>query len=149
VAALKAQVLEAMKAAMKAGDKARLSAVRLILAAIKQVEVDQRKELEDPEVLAVLDKMVKQRRESVSQYESAGRDDLAARERAEIEVIQEFLPTPLSEPEIEALIDEAIDATGARDIKAMGEVMGWLKPRLQGRADMGAVSAKVKSRLSS
>jgi hypothetical protein len=93
--------------------------------------------------------MVKQRRESVSQYESAGRDDLAARERAEIEVIQEFLPTPLSEPEIEALIDEAIDATGARDIKAMGEVMGWLKPRLQGRADMGAVSAKVKSRLSS
>jgi uncharacterized protein YqeY len=147
VTALKPQIQEAMKAAMKAGDKDRLGAVRLILAAIKQAEVDQRKELEDTEVLAILDKMVKQRRESITQYESAGREDLAARERAEIDVIQEFLPAPLSEAEIEALIDEAIGASGAEDIKAMGKVMGWLKPRLQGRADMGAVSAKVKSRL--
>jgi uncharacterized protein YqeY len=147
MAALKPQIQEAMKSAMKAGEKERLGAIRLILAAIKQVEVDERRELEDPDVLAVLDKMLKQRRESIAQYESAGREDLAARERFEIEVIQQYLPTPLSEQEIEALIDQAIAETGASDIKGMGKVMGWLKPKLQGRADIGAVSATVKARI--
>jgi uncharacterized protein YqeY len=147
MAALKPQIQEAMKSAMKAGEKERLAAIRLMLAAIKQVEVDERRELEDPDVLAVLDKMLKQRRESITQYEAAGREDLAARERFEVEVIQQYLPTQFSEQEIEALIDQAIAETGASDIKGMGKVMGWLKPKLQGRADMGSVSATVKARL--
>jgi hypothetical protein len=132
---------------MKAGDKSRLAVIRLMLSAIKQVEVDERKELSDPDVLAILDKMTKQRRESAAQYEQAGREDLLDQENYEISVLQEFLPAALSDEEIATLIEETIAATGAASIKDMGKVMGQLKPRLQGRADMGAVSAKIKARL--
>lgn len=136
-----------MKAALKAGEKERLSTLRLMLAAIKQVEIDSRKELSDPEVLAVLDKMCKQRRESISQFQQAQREDLADKEARELIVITEFLPAALSDAEIDALIDEALEQTGASDLKGMGPTMAWLKPRLQGRADMSAVSARVRSRL--
>ncbi len=145
---LKEHIASEMKAAMKAGDKRRLGVLRLVLAALKQVEVDERIELDDSRIIAILDKMVKQRRDSVAQYQQAGRDDLAGQESFEIEVIQEFMPQPLSEEEIDALIEEAVGATGAGSMKEMGKVMGFLKPRLQGRADMGAVSAKVKQKLS-
>ncbi|BAZ92841.1 hypothetical protein TspCOW1_23010 [Thiohalobacter sp. COW1] len=144
---LKARIQEDMKAAMRGGDKPRLAAIRLIMAAIKQREVDERIELDDAQVTAVLDKMLKQRRESIEQYQSAGRDELAAKEQQEIEVIQDYLPEPLSEAEIGQLIDEAIAASGASSIKDMGKVMGQLKPKLQGRADMGAVSGQVKAKL--
>jgi len=144
---LKQRIQEEMKAAMKAGDKRRLGIIRLILAALKQKEVDERIELEDSHVLAVLEKMVKQRRDSVSQYEQAGRTDLAEQEAYEISVIQEYLPAALSAEEIAALIDEAIAATGAASVKEMGKVMGLLKPKLQGRADMGAVGGLIKQRL--
>ena len=137
-----------MKTAMKSGDKARLGVIRLILAAIKQVEVDERIELDDERVLAILDKMVKQRRDSINQYESAGRTELAEQEKFEIGIIQDYLPQQLSEEEIAALIDEALAATGASSMKDMGKLMGWLKPKLQGRADMGAVSASIKQKLS-
>jgi uncharacterized protein YqeY len=146
-APLKQQIQDAMKTAMKAGDKSRLAVIRLMLSAIKQVEVDERKELSDPDVLAILDKMTKQRRESAAQYEQAGREDLLDQENYEISVLQEFLPAALSDEEIATLIEETIAATGAASIKDMGKVMGQLKPRLQGRADMGAVSAKIKARL--
>ena len=136
-----------MKAAMKAGDKPRLGVIRLILAAIKQREVDERIELSDEQVLVVLDKMVKQRRDSVTQYEQAGRTELADQEKFEIGIIQEYLPQPLSEDEIAALIEDAIAATGADSMKDMGKVMGTLKPKLQGRADMGAVSGLIKQKL--
>jgi len=145
---LKERITQEMKAAMKGGDKARLGVIRLILAALKQVEVDERIELDDDRVIAILDKMVKQRRDSVEQYEKAGRTELADQEKYEISVIQEFLPQPLSGEEIEALIEEAIAATGATSMKEMGKVMGMLKPKLQGRADMGAVSGLVKQKLS-
>ncbi|WP_440996052.1 GatB/YqeY domain-containing protein [Arhodomonas sp. SL1] len=145
---VKSQITDAVKQAMRAGDKTRLGVLRMVTAAIKQQEVDSRSELSDADVLAVLSKMVKQRREALEQYEEAGRDDLAEKERAEITVISEFLPQPLSESEIDALVDEAIAETGASDIRGMGQVMGVLKPRVQGRADMGAVSARVKARLS-
>ncbi|HHH14011.1 MAG TPA: GatB/YqeY domain-containing protein [Thiolapillus brandeum] len=145
---LKERITQEMKAAMKGGDKARLGVIRLILAALKQVEVDERTELDDNRVIAILDKMVKQRRDSVEQYEKAGRTELADQEKYEISVIQEFLPQPLSEEEIEALIEEAIAATGATSMKEMGKVMGMLKPKLQGRADMGAVSGRIKQKLS-
>lgn len=138
-----------MKTAMKSGDKRRLGIIRLILAAIKQREVDQRIELDDKQVLLVLDKMVKQRRDSVSQFEKAGRTELADQEKFEIDVIKEFLPAQLSEDEISAMITEAITATGAESMKDMGKVMGMLKPKLQGRADMGAVSGLIKQNLSS
>ena len=138
-----------MKAAMKSGDKRRLGIIRLILAAIKQREVDERIELDDTQVLLVLDKMVKQRRDSVEQFEKAGRTELADQEKFEIGVIQEYLPAQLSEDEISALITEAITATGAESMKDMGKVMGMLKPKLQGRADMGAVSGLIKQNLSS
>lgn len=144
---LKARIGEAVKAAMRAGDKPRLATLRMVSAAIKQKEVDSRESLDDAAVLAVLDKMVKQRRESLAQYRDAGRDDLADREQAELDVIAEFLPRPLSEAELDALIDEAVSATGAASLRDMGKVMGELKPRVQGRADMGAVSARVKARL--
>ncbi len=144
---LKERITADMKAAMKSGDKARLGVIRLILAALKQVEVDERIELDDQRVTAILDKMVKQRRDSVEQYEKAGRTELADQEKFEIGVIQEYLPEPLGEAEIEALIDEAIAATGASSMKEMGKVMGMLKPKLQGRADMGAVSARIKQKL--
>lgn len=144
---LKQRLQADMKAAMKSGDKARLGVIRLINAAVKQREVDERIELDDAQVLAVLDKMVKQRRDSITQYESAGRDDLAATERDEVEVIQVYLPAALSDTEIDALIDEAIAATGAESMRDMGKLMGVLKPKLQGRADMGGVSQRVKARL--
>jgi len=136
-----------MKTAMKAGDKRRLGAVRLILAAVKQKEVDERKELTDPEVLAVLEKMLKQRRDSISQYEQAGRTDLAEQEAFEVGVIQGYMPAALGDAEIAALIEEAIAATGAKAMADMGKVMAIVKPKIQGRADMGAVSARVKQRL--
>ena len=136
-----------MKTALKAGDKRRLGAVRLILAAVKQREVDERRELADPEVLAVLEKMLKQRRDSISQYEQAGRTDLAEQEAYEVGVIQGYMPAALGEAEIAALIEEAIAATGAKAMADMGKVMAIVKPKIQGRADMGAVSARVKQRL--
>lgn len=132
---------------MKGGKKARLGVIRLILAAVKQREVDERIELDDSQVLAVLDKMVKQRRDSIQQYSGAGRDDLAAQEAAEIEVIQEFLPAALSESEIVAIIDAAIADTAAESMRDMGKVMGVVKPKIQGRADVGMVSGLVKQKL--
>jgi len=137
-----------MKTAMKAGEKERLGVIRLIMAGIKQREVDERIQLDDAQVLAVLDKMVKQRRESITQFQSAGRDDLVAAERAELSVIQEYLPQALSEEEVESLIREALAASGASGIGDMGKVMAVLKPKMQGRADMSMVSLRVKSLLS-
>ena len=137
-----------MKSSMKGGNKDRLGVIRLILAAIKQIEVDERIELDDDRIITVLDKMAKQRRESISQFSSAGRDDLIAIEEAELVIIQEYLPAALSESEINDLVEQAINATGAETIKDMGKVMGMLKPQLQGRADMGQVSQLIKSRLS-
>ena len=145
---LKPQLVADMKSSMKSGDKHRLGVVRLILAAIKQIEVDERIELDDTRVLAVLDKMAKQRRESIAQYSKAGRDDLVAVEEAEIVIIQEYLPAALSESEINELVEQSIASTGAASIKDMGKLMGVLKPQLQGRADMGKVSQLIKSRLS-
>ena len=137
----------AMKAAMKSRDKERLSAIRLIQSEIKRVEVDERVDLDDARVLAILDKMVKQRRDSAQQYQDAGRAELAAKEMAEIAVIQEFLPAQLGDDELAALVDAAIAACGASGMQDMGPVMGRLKPQIQGRADMGAVSTLVKARL--
>ena len=144
---LKDRILQDVKDAMRSKDKPRLATLRLITAAIKQQEVDERIELDDAQVLALLDKMCKQRRESISQFEKAGRDDLIAQEVSELEIIQTYLPEQLGEDEITALIDETMAATGASSIKDMGKVMGQLKPRLQGRADMGAVSAMIKAKL--
>lgn len=144
---LKQRILEDVKTAMRSGDKDRLGVLRLISAAIKQIEVDERIELDDEKTLAVLDKMVKQRRESIAQYENAGRQELADKEQFEIGVIQDYLPEALGEDEIKAMIDEAIAATGAESMKDMGKVIGRLKPKMQGRADMGAVSGLVKAKL--
>ena len=145
---LKPQLTEDMKSSMKSGDKHRLGVIRLILAAIKQIEVDERIELDDARILVVLDKMAKQRRESISQFSGAGRDDLIAIEEAELVILKEFLPEALSDEEIGQLIDAAIGDSGAASIKEMGKVMGILKPQLQGRADMGKVSQLIKTRLS-
>ena len=134
-----------MKAAMRAKDKNRLGPIRLIMAAIKQREVDERIELNDTQVLAVLEKMIKQRRESVIQYQSASRDDLADQETFEIELIQSYLPAPLSEADLDALITNAIAVTGAQSVRDMGKVMALIKDQAQGRADMTLVSAKVKA----
>ena len=144
---LKGQITEDMKSAMKAGDKDRLKTVRLILAAIKQIEVDTREELDEAAVLAVLAKMVKQRRDSIEQFEKGDREDLAAIERAEIVVIDTYLPEQLSAEELASIVDEAIKASGAESIRDMGKVMGQVKAKATGRADMGAVSATVKERL--
>jgi len=144
---LKAQIQEDMKAAMKGGDKVRLGVIRLIMAAIKQREVDERIDLNDEQILAVLDKMVKQRRDSIKQYSDAGRDDLARVEQAEVEIIQDYLPEALSEDEIDTIIEQAIRETGATSMQDMGKVMGKVKPQVQGRADMGAVSGRVKLKL--
>lgn len=145
---LKARITDDMKAAMRSGDKRRLAVIRLIQAAIKQREVDERLEaLDDAQVTAVLDKMAKQRRESLEAYEKAGRTDLAEQESFELQLLEQYLPEALSEGEIDGLIDEAIAQTGASAMTDMGRVMGVLKPKLQGRADMGAVSAKVKAKL--
>jgi uncharacterized protein YqeY len=144
---LKDQITEDMKSAMKAGEKDRLKVVRLIRAAIKQIEVDKRIELDDAAVLIVLDKMVKQRRDSVEQFQKGNRNDLADIELAEIVVLEDYLPEQLSDEELDAMIDEAISATGAETIRDMGKVMGQIKAKAAGAADMGAVGAKVKARL--
>jgi hypothetical protein len=144
---LKERITEDMKTAMRGAQKERLGTVRMILAGIKQREVDERISLDDAQVLAVIDKMVKQRKESIVQFEAGGRADLAAKEAAEIALLQEYLPTQLSAAEIEALVSAAIAKTGAASIKDMGKVMGLLKSELAGRADMGAVSAQIKQKL--
>ncbi|MEE3239891.1 MAG: GatB/YqeY domain-containing protein [Pseudomonadota bacterium] len=136
-----------MKTAMRAKDKPTLGTIRLILADIKRIEVDERIDIDDQRVLSVLDKMLKQRRDSIEQYRAAGRDDLAIIEEQEMVVIQSFLPTPLSEADIAELITAAIADTGANSIKDMGKIMAQLKPQLQGRADIGAVSGKIKAAL--
>ena len=146
-ATLKARLTEAMKAAMRAQEKARLGAIRLIQAEIKRVEVDERIEVDDARVLAILDKMVKQRRDSIQQFESAGRTDLVDIEAGELAVIQEFLPRALGEAELDLLIDDAMRDSGAVAMKDMGKVMAILKPQVQGRADMGLVSQRIKARL--
>jgi len=132
---------------MKAGDKPRLATLRLMSAAIKQIEVDQRIELDEPATISVLDKMLKQRRESIAQYEKASRDDLIAVEQTELELIQEYMPAALSEDEISSIIEDAVSSSGASSIKDMGKVMGIVKPALQGKADMSAVSQQIKQRL--
>ena len=146
--ALQAQIQDAMKTAMKSGDKERLAVIRLMMSAMKQVEVDERIELDDSRVLGILDKMVKQRRESISQFKAGARDDLADKEQAEIDIISDFLPQALTEAEIETIINSAISETGAASMKDMGKVMGIVKPQSTGRADVGAVSGKIKSLLS-
>lgn len=144
---LKSQLKDAQKAAMRAKAKARLTVIRGMLAAIKRIEVDERIELDDARILSVLDKMLKQRRDSISQFEAAGRNDLADQEKYEMGVVQEFLPAQLTTAEIDALIAAAIAATGASSMQDMGKVMGQLKPQLQGRADLGKVSAQIKASL--
>lgn len=144
---LKARITDDMKAAMKAKDAQRLGAVRLALAAIKQREVDERKELSDADVLAVLEKMIKQRRDSIQQYTAGNRKDLADQEQFEIDVLAAYLPQQASDAEVDAVIAEAIAATGAKGVADMGKVMGQVKAKLAGRADMGQVSARVKARL--
>ena len=141
------RIKDDMKQAMRDRAKARLMTIRLILAAVKQQEIDRRVTLEETEVLAILDKMVKQRRDSIEQFDKAGRDDLSSKEQFEIEVIQAYLPQPLSEQEISQLIAEAIATSGAESMRDMGKVMGILKPVMQGRADMGKVSGLIKSQL--
>ncbi|MDX1334241.1 MAG: GatB/YqeY domain-containing protein [Gammaproteobacteria bacterium] len=145
---LKQRITDDMKSCMREGDKERLGTIRLALSAIKQQEVDSRTTLEDADILAILDKMAKQRRESIEQFEKAGRDDLASKEKDELKVIQTYLPSQLSEEEIASIIDEAIQTTGAQTMRDMGKIMGIIKPKMQGRADMSAVSALIKSRLS-
>ncbi len=147
MSSLKDRITGDMKSSMKGGDKARLGVIRLILAAIKQIEVDQRIELDDSQVIAVLDKMLKQRRESIRQYREANRNDLAEVEQAEILVIQDFLPQPFSDREIDDMVKQAVVQSGAVSIKDMGKVMALLKPQMQGRADMSVVSAKIKGAL--
>ena len=145
---LKDRITEDMKTAMRAGEKERLATIRLILAAIKQREVDERITLDDSQVLAAIEKMVKQRKEAIAQFEAGGRADLVAKETAEIAILQAYLPAQMSDAEIDALIAEAIASTGAASIKDMGKVMGAVKAKAQGRADMGAVSARIKQKLS-
>jgi len=144
---LKIAITEAMKNAMRAKDKERLGTVRLILAEIKKVEVDERIDPDDSRIISIMDKMVKQRRESIKQYVDGGRQELADKEQAEIDIIQEFLPQPLTDEEIDTIIAEAITSTGASSMQDMGKVMGSIKGHLTGRADMGAVSQKIKAAL--
>lgn len=144
---LKERINEDMKAAMRSGEKDRLGVIRMLQAAIKQREVDERITLDDAQVLAVLEKMLKQRKESIAQYESGGRADLVAKEAAEIAVLQTYMPAPLSDAELDAIITAAITESGAASIKDMGKVMGLVKAQAAGRADMGAVGARIKARL--
>ena len=144
---LKERITEDMKSAMRSGDKERLATIRLILAAIKQREVDERITLDDMQVLSVIEKMIKTRKESIVQFKSGGREDLVARETREIELLQGYLPSQLSEGEVDALIAEAIAESGATSIKEMGKAMALLKQKAQGRADMAAASAKLKAKL--
>lgn len=146
--ALKDRITEDMKTAMKAGDKERLATIRLALAAIKQREVDERITLDDAQVLAVLDKMIKQRREAITQFQAGGRADLVAKETAEIGVLQGYLPAQMSDAEIDELIAQSIATSGAASVKDMGKVMALVKAKAQGRADLGAVSARIKQKLS-
>jgi uncharacterized protein len=145
---LKDRITEDMKTAMRAGEKERLATIRLILSAIKQREVDERITLDDSQVLAAIEKMIKQRKEAITQFQAGGRADLVAKETAEIGILQSYLPAQMSDAEIDALIAEAIASTGAASIKDMGKVMGAVKAKAQGRADMGAVSARIKQKLS-
>jgi uncharacterized protein YqeY len=145
---LKDRITDDMKAAMRAGEKERLGTIRLILAAVKQREVDERIVLDDSQVLAAIEKMVKQRKEAIAQFEAGGRADLVAKETAEVVLLQTYLPTQMSDSEIDALIAEAIASSGAASIKDMGKVMGAVKAKAQGRADMGVVSARIKQKLS-
>jgi uncharacterized protein YqeY len=145
---LKDRITEDMKSAMRSGEKDRLSTIRLILAAIKQREVDERITLDDAQVLAALEKMIKQRREAITQFEAGGRADLVAKETAEIGVLQVYLPAQLGEAELDGIIAEAIASTGAASVKDMGKVMAAVKAKAAGRADMGAVSARIKAKLS-
>jgi uncharacterized protein YqeY len=144
---LKDRITEDMKAAMRAGEKDRLSCIRMIQAGIQQREVDERIQLDDAQVLAVIDKMIKQRREAIPQFEAGKRADLVAKETAEIQVLSSYLPAQVSDAELAAMIKEAIAATGATSMKEMGKVMGWLKPKVQGRTDIGALSARIKAAL--
>jgi len=144
---LKSRIVEDMKAAMRARERAKLSTIRMLLAGIKQKEVDERVELSDADVVVIIEKMIKQRRESIAQFEAGARLDLATAEKAEIEVLRGYMPEPLTAAEIDALISAAVQETGASGGAAMGKVMAALKPKLSGRADMGEVSAKVKARL--
>jgi uncharacterized protein YqeY len=146
---LKKQIQDAAVTAMKSGDKARLAVIRLMTSSIKQVEVDERIELDDSRVIAILDKMIKQRRESISQFKIAGRDDLIKQESFEIDIILEFLPQALSEEEVDEIVNQAISQAGAGSIKDMGKVMGLVRPQIIGRADMGEVSGRIKAILSS
>jgi len=141
------QIKSSMKDAMRNKEKVRLTAIRMLLAAIKQIEVDQRIEVQDTDILAILDKMIKQRRDSISQYEAAGRQELADIESEEITALQDFMPQALTDEEISALIDAALAESGAESMRDMGKVMAILKPQMQGRADMGAVSGKIKAKL--
>ncbi|MBV9912040.1 MAG: GatB/YqeY domain-containing protein [Sinobacteraceae bacterium] len=145
---LKERITEDMKASMRAGEKERLATIRLIQAAIKQREVDERISLDDAQVLTVLEKMVKQRKEAITQFEAGGRADLVAKESAEVALLQGYLPAQMSPAELDALIAEAIGATGAASLKDMGKVMAAVKAKAQGRADMGSVSARIKQKLS-
>jgi uncharacterized protein len=145
---LKARIQEDMKSAMRAGEKDKLANIRMVMAAIKQREVDERIELDDAQVLSVIDKMVKQRRESITQFAAGGRADLVAKEEAELRLLSAYLPSPLTDTELDALISEAVTATGAASIKDMGKVMAAIKAKAAGRADMGAVGARIKARLS-
>ena len=147
MAALKDRITEEMKNAMRAGEKERLATIRLILSAIKQREVDERIQLDDSQVLAAIEKMVKQRKEAITQFEAGGRADLVAKETAEIAILQTYLPAQMSDAEIDGLITEAIASSGAASIKDMGKVMAAVKAKAQGRADMGAVSARIKQKL--
>ena len=146
---LKQRILEDMKSAMRSKEKLRLLTIRTMLAAIKQQEVDTRKELDDTAILLILDKMCKQRRESISQFKKADRNDLVEQEEAELEVIQVYLPEPLSDDELQVLVAEAMTETGASSMRDMGKVMSFIKPKAQGRADMGKISAIIKAQLSS
>jgi uncharacterized protein len=145
---LKDRVTEDMKTAMRAGEKERLATIRLILSAIKQREVDERITLDDSQVLAAIEKMIKQRKEAITQFDAGGRADLVAKETAEIAILQTYLPAQMSDAEIDGLITEAIASSGAASIKDMGKVMAAVKAKAQGRADMGAVSARIKQKLS-
>ena len=145
---LNKQIQNATIIAMKSGEKERLKIIRLITSSMKQIEVDERIELDDARIIAILDKMVKQRRESISQFKTAGRDDLVKQENFEIDIIQEFLPQALSEEEVDDIVNQAIEKTGANSIKDMGKVMGLVRPQIIGRADMGEVSGRIKSLLS-
>jgi len=144
---LKQRINDDVKNAMRAKDKERLATLRLITSAIKQIEVDTRTELDNDQVIAVLEKMLKQRKDSIEQFENAGRDELAEKEKSEVVIIKEYMPEQMSDADVDKLIDDAIASTGAASMKDMGKVMGMLKPQLAGKADMGQVSGKIKSRL--